>query len=72
MRLHAIVADLETARAAVEGGASVLQLRLKGASTDDLVAQGGAYRSLCQTAGIAFVVNVLLTIAQQRRTRLWS
>ena len=29
VRLHAIVADLENARAAVEGGATVLQLRLK-------------------------------------------
>lgn len=57
MRLHAIVADLETARVAVEGGATVLQLRVKGAATDDVVAQGGAYRSLCQAAGIAFVVN---------------
>ena len=37
MRLHAIVSDLETARGAVEGGATVVQLRLKGVSTDELV-----------------------------------
>ena len=33
VRLHAIVEDLATARAAVEGGATVVQLRLQGAST---------------------------------------
>ena len=32
MRLHAIVTDIETARAAVQGGATVVQLRLKGAT----------------------------------------
>ena len=29
-----MVEDLETARAAVEGGATVVQLRIKGASTE--------------------------------------
>ena len=37
MKLHAIVSDLETARAAVEGGATVVQLRLKGASTEEVI-----------------------------------
>ena len=31
MKLHAVVDDLETARVAVAGGATVVQLRLKGA-----------------------------------------
>src|SRR2546423_1635823 len=37
MRLHAIVTDFETARAAVEGGPTVVQLRLKGAATEEVV-----------------------------------
>ena len=53
MRLHAIVEDLETAEAAVAGGATVVQLRRKGASTDELVALGGPFRDLPAT----FVVN---------------
>ena len=40
MRLHALVEDAETARAAVDGGATVIQLRLKHAATDELVARG--------------------------------
>ena len=56
MRLHAIVSDLETARRALDGGATVVQLRLKGVSTDEVVERGGAFRDLC--AGRAtFVVN---------------
>jgi thiamine-phosphate pyrophosphorylase len=53
MRLHAIVSDLETARVAVEGGATVVQLRLKGAPTEDVVAVGAPFREL----GATFVVN---------------
>jgi thiamine-phosphate pyrophosphorylase len=53
MKLHAIVSDLETARAAVEGGATVVQLRLKGASTEEVVAAGGPFGEL----GVTFVVN---------------
>ena len=53
MRLHAIVSDLATAQAAVEGGATVIQLRLKGASTEQVVAAGAAFRELDTT----FVVN---------------
>ncbi|HUK93628.1 MAG TPA: thiamine phosphate synthase [Gaiellaceae bacterium] len=53
MRLHAIVEDLETARAAVEGGATVVQLRLKGASTDEVVEAGRPFGDL----GAVFVVN---------------
>jgi thiamine-phosphate pyrophosphorylase len=53
VRLHAIVEDLETARAAVEGGVTVVQLRIKGASTDELVEAGRPLREL----GAVFVVN---------------
>src|SRR5207244_806295 len=53
VRLHAIVDDLETARAAVEGGATVVQLRRKGATTDELVEAGRSLRELAAT----FVVN---------------
>jgi thiamine-phosphate pyrophosphorylase len=51
--LHAIVSDLETARLAVEGGATVVQLRLKGASTEEVVAAGAPFGEL----GATFVVN---------------
>ena len=52
MRLHAIVADLDTARAAVAAGATVVQLRVK-ASTEEVVAAGAGFRDL----GVTFVVN---------------
>jgi thiamine-phosphate pyrophosphorylase len=53
VRLHALVEDLETARAAVEGGATVVQLRLKDVSTDEVVERGRGLRELPAT----FVVN---------------
>jgi len=53
VKLHVLVEDAETARAAVAGGATVVQLRLKDASTDELVARGAALREL----GATFVVN---------------
>jgi thiamine-phosphate pyrophosphorylase len=53
MRLHAIVEELETARAAVAGGATVVQLRRKGVSTDELVEEGRRFGEL----GATFVVN---------------
>ena len=46
MRLHALVADEETARRAAGGGATVIQLRLKGAPTGDVVALGLALADL--------------------------
>lgn len=48
-----LVEDLDTARAAVDGGATVVQLRLKGASTDELVDRGRPFSVLPAT----FVVN---------------
>jgi thiamine-phosphate pyrophosphorylase len=53
VRLHALVEDVDTARAAVEGGATVIQLRVKDASTDELVERGRAMRELDAT----FIVN---------------
>jgi thiamine-phosphate pyrophosphorylase len=53
MRLHAIVRDLETARAAVGAGATVVPLRLKGQTTDEVVAAGRGFGDL----GVTFVVN---------------
>lgn len=53
MRLHALVEDLETARAAVAGGATVVQLRVKDASTRELVQLGRPLREL----DAMFVVN---------------
>jgi thiamine-phosphate pyrophosphorylase len=57
VRLHAIVEDLETARIAVDGGATVVQWRLKGVPRVDVVERGRATRSLCARHGIPFVVN---------------
>jgi len=53
VRLHAIVEDLETAEIAVAGGATVVQLRRKGAATDELIETGRPFRELPAT----FVVN---------------
>jgi thiamine-phosphate pyrophosphorylase len=53
VRLHAIVEDMETGRAAVEGGATVVQLRRKDASTDELVEAGRSFGGL----PAIFVVN---------------
>jgi thiamine-phosphate pyrophosphorylase len=53
VRLHALVEDLPAARAAVEGGATVVQLRRKGAGTDELVEAGAGFAELAA----AFVVN---------------
>jgi thiamine-phosphate pyrophosphorylase len=52
VRLHAVVGDLETARTAVEGGATVVQLRVK-APTEQVVEAGRGFRELPAT----FVVN---------------
>ena len=57
MRLHALVQDLDTARAAVEGGATVVQWRLKNAPTVERVERGRSTRSLCARHGVTFVVN---------------
>ena len=53
MRLHTIVEELDAARGAVDGGATVVQLRRKGASSDELVESGRGFAEL----GATFVVN---------------
>ena len=58
MKLHAIVRDLETAERAVSG-ATVVQLRLKDATTAEVVAAGRPMRALPAT----FVVNDDVTAA---------
>jgi thiamine-phosphate pyrophosphorylase len=55
--LHALVDDLEVARAAIDGGATHVQLRLKDISTADLVEQGVPFRDLCASAFVTFIVN---------------
>lgn len=57
MKLHAIVDDIETARTAVHGGATVIQLRLKDMTTAEVVEQGRPFQGLCAEAGVTFVVN---------------
>ena len=57
MKLHVLVAELETARLAVEGGATVVQWRLKNVPRVDVVERGRAARSLCARHGVTFVVN---------------
>ncbi len=52
MKLHAVVSDLETARAAVEGGATVVQLRVK-APIEQVAEAGRGFRKLPAT----FVVD---------------
>lgn len=49
MRLHVLVEDLETARRAVSDGADVVQLRVKGATTDELVERGRGFGDLDAT-----------------------
>jgi thiamine-phosphate pyrophosphorylase len=46
VRLHALVSDEATARLAAAGGATVVQLRLKGAPTAEIVALGRALADL--------------------------
>ena len=46
MRVHALVSDAESARAAAVGGATVVQLRLKGTPTAQVVAVGRALDDL--------------------------
>jgi thiamine-phosphate pyrophosphorylase len=57
VKLHALVDDLETARLAVEGGATVVQWRLKNVPRVDIVERGRATRSLCARHGVTFLVN---------------
>jgi thiamine-phosphate pyrophosphorylase len=53
MMLHAIVTDFDAAERAVDGGATVIQLRLKGAPTPVVIETGRAFLDLSTT----FIVN---------------
>jgi thiamine-phosphate pyrophosphorylase len=55
--LHALVDDLRVARAAIDGGATHVQLRLKGLPTSQVVEEGLPFRELCARAHVRFVVN---------------
>jgi thiamine-phosphate pyrophosphorylase len=57
VKLHVLVDDLETARRAVDAGATVVQWRLKNVPTVDVVERGRATRGLCARVGVPFVVN---------------
>jgi thiamine-phosphate diphosphorylase len=57
VKLHCIVEDLETARVAAEGGATVIQLRRKDVPTLELVETGRPIAALCRERGVTFVVN---------------
>jgi thiamine-phosphate pyrophosphorylase len=57
MKLHAVVEELETAKVAVGGGATVVQWRLKDVPTLEVVERGRATRSLCARHGVTFVVD---------------
>jgi thiamine-phosphate pyrophosphorylase len=57
VKLHVLVDELETARVAVEAGATVVQWRLKGVPRVEVVERGRATRSLCARHGVPFVVN---------------
>ena len=57
MILHAIVDDLRVARAAINGGATHVQLRLKNLPTAELIDEGRPFRDLCARSGVMFIVN---------------
>ena len=57
MILHALVDDYEVARAAIHGGATLVQLRLKDLPTPQLVEEGRPFRDLCARSSVTFVVN---------------
>jgi len=57
VKLHALVDDIDVARRAVAGGATVLQLRLKGVSTEEVVTRARPFGALAREWGALFVVN---------------
>jgi thiamine-phosphate pyrophosphorylase len=65
VKLHAIVADLDTARAAVAGGATVVQLRLKDRPTAEVVAAGRPFRELPVTLVVNDDVEAALALGAE-------
>jgi thiamine-phosphate pyrophosphorylase len=57
VRLHALVDGVTGAGRAAEGGATVVQLRLKGADYEHALEVAHRVRELCLTHGVLFAVN---------------
>jgi thiamine-phosphate pyrophosphorylase len=57
LRLHALVRDVETARIAIDGGATVIQLRLPAEPTEAVVECGRALLALCRESAVPLVIN---------------
>lgn len=62
-RLSRDRSHLEVARAAIEGGATIIQLRDKETSTRELIEAGLALRKLTWERGVAFIVNDRVDVA---------
>ena len=67
LKLYAITDDgpnlIERVRLALEGGATCIQHRAKGASFEAAKADALAIQSLCRTFGVPFIVNDSLELA---------
>ena len=67
LKLYAITDEgpnlIERVRFALEGGATCIQHRAKGASFEDAKADALAIRALCREAGVPFIVNDSLELA---------
>ena len=67
LKLYAITDDgpnlIERVRLALEGGATCIQHRAKGASFEDAKADALAIQALCREAGVPFIVNDSLELA---------
>jgi len=57
VKLHCIVENAATARRAAEGGATVIQLRLKEVPSEEVVERGRAVADVARESGVTFVVN---------------
>lgn len=62
MDLHVLVTELEAARRAVEEGATVVQLRLKGATTAEVAERGRPFRALAATLVVNDDVDAALEL----------
>ena len=62
MKLHVLVDELETARRAVRDGATVLQLRKKGAATEELIVLGNELVELPATLVVNDDVEAALAL----------
>ena len=60
----AVAAVVALARAAIEGGATMLQLRAKGRSTDELVGFARALVAVCRPAGVPLIINDRVDVAR--------